>query len=407
MTARLKLALLGLACVGLALLLAVPLLIAAQGADPVPTATVTPTPDPTATAAAALFTVSQAELVSHYPDGVEYIVRASSSAGTIARVQVTWWLTASVRESHTLDWDEEREAFVWFDRMFQPPWFEVSYLFRLTDSAGNRYTTAELADEYVDPNPERDWIRRENDQVIILMLGARPALADDLFAIAARNIEVLTDRFGYGLDFRPYIVVVPDQATFDEWREYVDINYLGFAFWDRGYTIQRLDQGEDVLAFNVVSHELTHIFQNARPGPSDLPRWFIEGHASYMEDRHYYDYEARVLPVAHQIPSLEADISLDFPGPDGGGRWAYDVGFCFIKYWILHYGWDSHRAFWEAQQSMDFYEAMEAATGLPFTELELQFRAYMGAGPAPTFVPTPTMRPFPTAPSMPTLPGSS
>ncbi|MBN2471929.1 MAG: hypothetical protein JXN59_14495 [Anaerolineae bacterium] len=367
-----------------------------------PSPTLSPTPNPTATTAAAHFTLERAEMVSRYPEGAEYIFRASSDAGPVERVQLRTWTREGSRSSTTLEWDEERQAFVHFDRMSDPPWFEINYNFSATDSAGNRYFTPDLKGEYADHT--RKWLRRENEDVIVLLFGARESLADDLFTTTAQAMKVLQGAFGFELDYKPYVVVMPDQASFEEWQEYPDPYLAGLTMSNRGYTIQTLQWGEGDLVDTTVPHELTHIFQGFIAEARDIPAWFTEGNASYFEPVTQYDYEQRVRDLATrpEFPTLQGHISTEYPGPDGRNRWVYDIGYSFMRYWIATYGWESHQTFWQAQTKHDFEEAMELATGVSFPELEAEWRAYIGApGLAPTLIPSPTLRPFPTAPGMP------
>jgi hypothetical protein len=382
--------------------------VQAQGASiptitpsPVPSPTLPPTPNPTATAAAAFFTVERATIQSAYPDGIYYIFQATSSAGEIERVQVRSWTREGAATSSQLEWDDKMQAFVYYDRMFQPPWFEVSYQFRATDSAGNIYRSEEFTSEYTDPT--RSWIRRENDHIIVLLFGARESLADDLFVSAADAMTALEEAHGFTLDYKPYVVVMPDQASFQEWQEYPDPYLAGVTYYGMGYTIQTLQWGEQDLIESTVPHELTHIFQGFIRDARDIPAWFTEGHATYFEPTQQYDYEQRVRDIANHpdFPTLQGDISLEYLGPDGRNRLAYDVGYTFITYWIDNYGWDSHRAFWQAQVTMNFEEAIEFATGKTLADLEAEWRIYLGAkGAAPTLIPSPTLMPFPTAPGM-------
>ncbi len=368
---------------------------------PEPSPTAIPTADPTATAAAALFSIEQAAMISRYPDGVEFVFSGSSSAGSIARVQVITWTRDGGRTSMNLEWDAARGAFVHFDRRFSPPWVEINYRFRASDSAGNRYESADLRAEYADNT--RKWLRAEDENVVVLMFGARQSLMDDLFTSAAQAMFVLEDAFGFQLDYKPYVVVMPDQASFEEWQEYPDPYLAGQTFSAQGYTIQTLQWGEGDLINATIPHELTHIFQGFIAEAWDVPAWFTEGNASYFEPVPQYDYEQRVRNVAGHpdFPTLQSNISTEYPGPDGRNRWVYDIGYAFMQYWIQTYGWDSHRAFWQAQTTQDFETAMALATGVSFADLENAWRTYIGApGAAPTLIPLPTLMPFPTAPGM-------
>ncbi len=371
-----------------------------------PSPTVTPTPNATATASAALFTVGRAELVSRYPAGVEYVFEGSSAAGDIERVQVIWWTNTGTPERSPLRWDAEQGVWTFFDRLYSPPWYQIHYRFRAVDSQDNIYETPEQVSEYADNT--RKWLRRENDDIIVLMFGARDSLVDDLFWSAAASILRLEDAFGFSLDYKPYVVVMPDQASFQEWQEHPDPYLAGLTLQELGYTIQTLQWGETDLVHTTIPHELTHIFQGFVRKARDLPTWLIEGNATYFEPTQQYDYERRVRDAAAWLPTLQRDMTANETGPDGRNRWTYDVGYTFIKYWIDNYGWESHRAFWEAQKTMNFRAALEAATGVTFEELENGWRTWLGAGgPAPTLIPLPTMPPLPTSPPMPTLPSSS
>ena len=371
----------------------------------IPTATLVPTADPAATAAAAVFDIGITTLESNYPDGVTYVVEATSSAAPIERVQVSYWTHDSTPTSASLTWDESRQAYTYFDRMHQSPWFEITYRFRIRDAAGNTYETEELKAEYADNT--RKWVRRENDQVIVLMTGARESLADDLFASASAAILRLEDAFGFSLDYRPYVVVM-DHASFQEWQQSPDPTLAGQT--TTGYTVQTLSFGESDLVDTTVPHELTHIFQGFITEARDIPGWFIEGHATYFEPVQQYDYEARVRSIVNlpRFPTLQDNFSPGGDGPDGRNRIGYDVGYTFIKYWIETYGWESHRVFWQAQVELNFEEALQLATGKSLPELENDWRAWLGAtAPAPTLIPLPTMPPFPTAPGMSSAGGGS
>ncbi len=371
--------------------------------SPVPTATRTPTPNPTATAAAAFFTLGRTELVSRYPEGVEFVLRISSRAGEITRAQVVFWNSDDApRQSAPLTWDESRQAFVYYYRFFQPPWIPIHYLFRVTDSAGNAYETEPKRGEYEDNT--RQWTRLENQDVVVLIFGARESLSNELFASSADAMLRLEDAFGFSLDYKPYVVVMPDAASFQEWQEHPEPFLAGQTLQELGYTIQTLQWGEQDLIHTTIPHELTHIFQGfIQSDDANLRGWFIEGDATYFEPVQQYDYEARVRQWANALPSLHDEISAEFPGPDGGNRWNYDVGYTFIKYWIDTFGLESHRLFWQAQVEMEFEDALAYATGVSFDDLEAGWRAYLGArGPAPTPFQTPTLAFNPFAINTPT-----
>jgi hypothetical protein len=373
---------------------------------PTPTATAIPPANPVATAQASLFTLEEASLISNYPTGVTFRVRVASSAAEIESIRVRIWTRDSTPESAPLTWDEAAQAYTYFDRLFEPPWFEISYSFRIRDRAGNILETETFTSEYADET--RTWTRRENDDVIVLITGGGKGLADDLFASSSNAIRRLEDAFGISLDYNPYVVVM-DQASFEEWQEHLDPSLAGLTYGTRGYTVQTLTFGQSELVDATVPHELTHIFQGFIEEARDIPGWFTEDNATYFEPVPQYNYEARVRAMVNMpgFPTLADNFDPGRNGPDGRNRLGYDMGYTFIKYWIDNYGWESHRVFWQAQVKLDFEEALQLATGQTLAGLETEWRRWLGAtGAAPTLIPTPTFPPFPTARPMPTLPGS-
>jgi hypothetical protein len=108
----------------------------------------------------------------------------------------------------------------------------------------------------------------------------------------------------------------------------------------------------------------------------------------------------RNLAASNQLPALleGSGPSQNSVGPDGINRLGYDMGYVFYKWFVEIYGLDAHREFMELLgPSIGFNAALEQVTGLPYQEIERQWRIWLGASPeAPTLVPIPTMRFPPT-----------
>jgi hypothetical protein len=138
----------------------------------------------------------------------------------------------------------------------------------------------------------------------------------------------------------------------------------------------------------------------------------LEGDATFFELSQQYDYEGRVRQAAAngQLPILLEGLGPNpaGTGPDNGGRWGYDVGFTFIKWFVQNYGLEGHRQLAEMLTSTGITrnQALEAITGISSQEIETRWREWLGAsGPPPTIAATwtpvrlssPTPFVFPTA----------
>ncbi len=411
----------------IALSIAVSLPVFAQGGDDN-----TPTPTPTndtpeeeifkydepayVEAGNSVWTVSDSTFKTNYPDGFEFEAIATSSAGEL--------VSASVFFSHNPDWKEDRRmrgevdpetgwVFVKVagrDADGIPPWVEVNYRWRLSDSEGNVYwsewfTGAEYEDD------TRHWNREESEDVLIFWEDGFPQEGVDLsFEAMAQARQKWITGFGRVLSYKPRMILFANRDTFTEWRafEYGEAGtvVVGQAFAGWGAFIQVIHNNNlRGLAFQVVVHEITHLYQF---DVYDLrgPGWWFEGNATYFELEPSYDYETRVRRAAEngQLPRLfeNGGPNTGAAGPDGLGRWGYDVGYTFNKWLIDNYGWEAHLEIAEKLGEPEeiaghlndefFEEVLEDVLGITVEEMESQWRVWLGASSdLPTLIPTPTI----------------
>jgi hypothetical protein len=169
------------------------------------------------------------------------------------------------------------------------------------------------------------------------------------------------------------------------------------------------------MSYGTVPHEVAHLYQSwFAPFAFATGTWDNEGNATFFELSQQYDYEGRVRQAAAngELPVLLEGIGPNpaGAGPDGIGRWGYDVGYTFFKWFVDNYGLEGHRELITLLQSTGTTrnQALEAVTGLTVTEIETAWREWLGAeGPPPTllptftpgFLPSPTPFIFPTQPS--------
>ncbi|NDJ87510.1 MAG: hypothetical protein GYB66_16675, partial [Chloroflexi bacterium] len=163
-----------------------------------------------------------------------------------------------------------------------------------------------------------------------------------------------------------------------------------------------------------VLHEVAHMYQDEYAAAGFSPgTWWIEGNATFFELNQQYDYEQRVRNIASsgRLPTLlkGSGPGASGSGPDGIGRYGYDVGYTFWKWVAVNYGLDAHREIIEkVGTGIDRNGVLEEVLGMPIEDIERQWRIWLGASAEPpTLIPTPTFRfpptvtPFqyPTSPS--------
>ena len=362
------------------------------------------------------WTLTNVNFTSHYPEGFTFESIANSSAGDL--------VSASVFYSHNPGYDEDVRqrgevdaatgavtiSVSGTDADDIPPWLEVNFRFRLSDSAGTIYWSEWFVGaEYSDNT--RHWDRFESDEVLIFIQEGFPQEAVELsFDAMAQATPIYEQAFGRRLSYKPRMMLFADLATFQEWRgfEYSAGGnvVVGEASSRRGAFVQVLTGGDFYeLAYGTVVHEIAHLYQfDLYEGRA--PAWFIEGNATYFEFDNFYDYESRVRREAElgNLPRLFVDGGPlpGAAGPDNRGRWGYDVGYTFNKWLMENYGWDAHRAIIERMAEPDelpfyewepyFIETLEIVLGLSIDEVESAWRVWLGApAQAATLIPTPTL----------------
>lgn len=358
------------------------------------------------------WTFKDSTFQSNYPDGFSFSVKAYSSAADI--------IVASVIFSHTpyqlqrietqninsnlitLEWEQDESL---------PPWVAVNYYWSLIDSEGNRYRSDWiLGNEYLDNT--RDWDRVETDDVVIFL---QDGLSEQALELTVEAMDTQHDTYvrawGGTLPYKPRVILFASANDFQEWRRsfFSGAGIIGETSDEWGATVQVVTNDDLVdLAYGTVLHEIGHLYQFAY-APEAFPAgsWFTEGSATLFELHQQYDYEERVrnLAEANALPLL---LQGNGPfaqgvGPDGVGRYGYDVGYTFWKWIIFNYGLDTHRALIEALSTgMDRNTALEYVLNMSLDEIESAWALWLGAdAPAPTLRPTwtpppprPTVTPF-------------
>ncbi len=380
------------------------------------------------------FTVEETTFESNYPRGMTFTISASSDAGEITRATLFYELRTGLRERENGEFDSEMGA--WVARPYSlrgglPPWVDFHYYWLLTDSEGNTYETEPQYGIYEDNT--REWWHVDTEDITLYWFGDMPELGEHVSETMAAMREYFTEGWGRTLSYKPLAVLFPPG---DVWNEYVEggnnPRAAGFTSRGEGYTVQRIPRlmtpEEHEVArercggyfygsrentveewrlqdmVHTIVHEITHLYQ------SDFrvsgPTFWIEGEPEFFGnlalDWRSRDAESRMMnygAMGYPLPTLQGE------GPGGGSTrsadgchaLAYAVGETFIRFLVENYGGlETHRLVIENLPGHTVQEAISLVTGVPFVDLENQYRAHYGIAPV-DILPTPTPLVIPTA----------
>jgi hypothetical protein len=291
-----------------------------------------------------------------------------------------------------------------------PPWVAVYYVWKLRDAAGNEYVTERTFAEYSDDS--HTWKRTESDKVIVFSTGLPDDIGDLVVEAVNTQHPKYVEGWGASLPYRPRVILFGDFDSWLEWQVgHQDTSGLGVItvgltsdMW--GGTVQVVTGSERELAYGTAVHEIEHLHQYEflAGRVAFTPSWFVEGDATfYQMDRETLDYADWY--VQNLINNDDLPLLLHGPGPTTGGANALDgyyMGYEFFRWLTEKWGMEAHRQLMDLlADNMNFYQAVEAVTGMDIDTAERQWRAWLGANPNyPTLVPTPTPPAFLPTPTM-------
>ncbi len=354
------------------------------------------------------WTVAANTFTSNYPNGMTFTIQASSDKGEITSATAIWsHAPRQIRRRPAEEYNPDTETFtaVWLAEESTPPWVMVNYRWRFVDAEGNVYTTEWYMDEEYADNTSQ-WSRYESEDVIVFVQKGLPEETGQtvLDAMAAQR-ETYRQAWGDLLSNKPRAILFANRQDFAAWRSgSTNPNVIGETRSDWGGMVQVVSGGGIVdLAYGTVLHEVGHLYQEEFAGAGFAAgSWWTEGSATLFELNQQYDYEMRVRNLAAQ-DELPALLSGTGPnptgrGPDGIGRYGYDVGYTFWKWMVDTYGLDMHRQVIEGVATgLQRNEVLERELGMSIGEIEREWRLWLGAsGEAPTLIPTPEFRFPPT-----------
>lgn len=373
-----------------------------------------PYPEPGTSVGDATWVIDEATFVSEYPRGFTFSIQASSSVAPITVASIIWSHTPNELQRIELQNVPADGTLRIQHRLTDslPPWAAVNYYWSFIDANGNRFRTTWFNGQEYLPDDPQNWTRVESEDVIIIAQNdiSADAIPQTIDAMAQQRATFL-QAWGALLPYKPRVILFSSRDDFNTWfRSSFGTAILGITDPAWGATVQVRDPQDPLqdLTYGTVPHEIGHLYQFEFVGDRGFPAgsWFTEGNATLFELSQLYDYENRLRNIAidGDLPPLLVNDSLFAisAGPDEIGRFGYDIGFTFWKWFITEYGLDGHRQLVEQLAvGVDRNDALENVTGLSIFEIETAWAQWLGADGAapPILTPSQIEYQFPATPT--------
>jgi hypothetical protein len=339
---------------------------------------------------------------SHFPDDLTFHLLVRSDEGDIVKaelyIQVGWEETMRqvAPEAFTPAPEVELTA-VWstFAETI-PPFIEITYYWQVTDSAGQTLNTERVSSEYTDAT--HDWHRLEDEHVVVLWYDWPVSAGQALFEASQEAYDHVALITGTTTEQAIRVVIYgtrEDFCAFFAPRSCQD--WIG-GLTSSGVTVQ-WGSIRDLEWFtdDVIPHELAHVFYGEifRDTWIHFPTWFNEGIAVYNE-RHDHAWEMTLVLEAAKEGKLKSLPVMTRGGGVSQGEvhlW-YAVAYSLVAYLAETYGEETlGELVLAVADNIPFEDALTRTTGLDMTQLEMEWRAWLGypVDSVPTPVPFPTM----------------
>ncbi|NDJ84302.1 MAG: hypothetical protein GYB66_00310, partial [Chloroflexi bacterium] len=204
--------------------------------------------EPATSTGNAEWTVASNTFTSNFPNGFDFTIEASSSAGQIEAATVVWSHAPRQITRRSADFDPETGVFsaTWpgIEEDSVPPWVAVNYQWRFTDSEGNTYNTAWFrGEEYADNT--NNWSRYESEDIIVFVQEGLPEdTGQQVMDAMAAQRETYRQAWGGLLSNKPRAILYANRQSFAQWRRgESNPRVIGQTSSDWGGTVQVISSG--------------------------------------------------------------------------------------------------------------------------------------------------------------------
>lgn len=343
-------------------------------------------------APAPAITIGQAAAVLHYPDSIDFTLRASSPA-SIVTAEVEYGLETAacatdVSRVAPEDYEPADEIDVrWTWDMRQtgslPPGARLWWRWHLVDASGGEVRTPTETITWIDD--VHPWQTLTEAGIALHTYHATPTMARQLLEAAVTGAGRLRSELGPlpADEVHLYIYdstqAMADAILFEpQWTG-------GMAFSEFRTIILGIGEGDLEWGLNAVEHELAHVIVGNLVSAcySRLPTWLSEGLAMVAEGG--LDAESqRLLDEALQDDTFYPVRALSdgFTEDPGRASLAYAQSFSLVTYLLEAHGQESMLALLDAAQAGHRADAaLTEVYGFDSDGLDRQWRAWIGAPP--------------------------
>jgi hypothetical protein len=271
---------------------------------------------------------------------------------------------------------------------YMPPGTELSYWWKIVDSAGNELRTEKQTFLYLDNRHE--WQMLKNERLTVFWYEGDQDFGQELFDRANIALDTLATDMGISLEnpIKVFIYASHEDllsalsTTAQEWTG-------GVAFTNYGVVAMGVPPSQLDWGLRATTHEMSHlVIHQATDNPyRGLPRWLDEGIAVYNEDpQQLVDDFAPIFDEAvekNQLMTLRS-LASPFPSDPMQANLAYGQSGAVVKFIVDTYGPDKMANLLSvfAEGSLDD-EALETALGVNTDGLGNAFRVSLGLPPLP------------------------
>ena len=357
--------------------------------------------------------VISASLTSNFPDDLTFTIQVRSDTGDIEDAalfyQVGWSeaegvgmpepFTPAAEVTLTHVWDTSGDTV--------PPFVEITYYWRIVDSAGNTYTTSPVRAEYVDET--HDWQSLGNEHVIVYWYDQPDEFGEALFEAAVDGYEHVTAITGATTERTARVVIYNEQRHFctfyapNSCQEWIG----GQTF--SGLTVQ-WGTNLEWFTYDIIPHELAHVFYSEVFSDTwvRIPTWFNEGIAVYNE-RHDHVED---MNIVHAAAAADELIPLRHMATQASGQAHGGVHLWYSQaYSLVAFIADVHgeqklgEVITALADNHSMEESLQQVLDMDLVEFEMGWREWLGypvdSLPTPMTLPTMAVATIPLPPTRP------
>ena len=267
------------------------------------------------------------------------------------------------------------------------PGSEIKYYYEIEDSGGNKLKTDQYDMTYLDTR--FNWKTMQGDQFTVYWYASEQ-IAQQVFRSSQATLAKMKTEAGQSLQQPVRVWVYRDKQEMDVALPFQsqttsqDIITQGQAFPDAN---EVFILGSDPAVVSTTAHELTHLIteQLTSNAFSRIPTWLNEGLSMYAEGELRPANQSALNAAIRNNSLLNLRAMSSLPGRPEQVNLFYGEAYSIVRYLIDTYGSEKMSELLATfKQGTSTSDALMKVYGLSLDQLEANWRAAIGAQPAPS-----------------------